>query len=136
MGMNNYVLAVSNDDSLRHQVEGVINKFWAGKIALRNYSFQEIERIPVQDAPVLCLVDLHEKFEALSKTIQNITSLFSHSRIVGAGPSLDAQQILSFVKMGVKDFLEIPFSDEEFNVLLEDLISAIKTDKIASKFEK
>lgn len=138
MNSSSSILIVTNNGSFSKEAAVYFKEFFPSEITLRSVSFYEALKEPKESAPLIVLVDLSESEQFVFSLVQKITSHFTHSRIVCAGHPADVSIVLELVKMGVKDFLKIPFQAEEIKTLADQttnfpVISAIGKAERKSK---
>ncbi len=114
------VLIVTDDNAFAHEASARFRKAVPGLSATRlplSGPFKSASQ-----APSLVIIDLDGPAEAVEGFILRCPSAFGAARVVGAGCLSDAPRVLQYVKLGVKDFLTLPFSEDEIAALAADAV--------------
>ncbi|MBI3313445.1 MAG: hypothetical protein HYZ83_04365, partial [Candidatus Omnitrophica bacterium] len=78
-------------------------------------TFEEALR---HSAPFIVIIDVEEATELRLEKIQNFCLQATEVRIICAGKNMQVDLVLRLVKMGVHDFLKVPFDPNEISSLL------------------
>lgn len=113
------ILIATNSDSFFKEASSLFGKFLAPDAKIESVTFHEILNLPKKLAPTAVLIDLSEQEEFVFSQIKRISQHFENSRIVCAGHPADVSLLLEFVRMGVKDFLKLPFEDAEVKNIID-----------------
>ncbi len=70
------------------------------------------------DQPFMVLIDLSGIEELDPNAIKKIVSHFPNSKLVGCGSLKDADSVIQLIKIGIKDFVKLPFDMSEIQGLL------------------
>ncbi len=84
--------------------------------------------------PSITIIDIEDATENRLKLIQHFCSQSSEIRIVCAGRNMDVDLVLRLVKMGVHDFLKVPFDLNEMTNLLT--APSFETGKSVSRAQR
>ncbi len=86
--------------------------------------------------PLLVLIDLSDYENTDLGVIKKIAAHFSHSKLVGVGNLKDADSVIQLIKLGVKDFVKLPFDTAEIQTLLDHSNFEPKPVRVAKKSGK
>lgn len=117
------ILIVTNNETFVKEVSGHLNKYGSSNISIKSCRSSEAEAHVSRLAPSVLLIDLINPPESVLTLIQKIRSSTQIPRIIGAGQPPHVSVLMKFIKMGVKDFLNIPFDDEEIKEIIHQLIA-------------
>ena len=116
----NIILTVSNNESFAEQFAGLVKSASTASLLVQGCTYKQVDEKATL-LPVLIVVDLVETVEVNSSFLLKLSNQFPNCPIIGAGHPQDVQQLLEFVKMGVKDFLNVPLRLNEVSNLLSKI---------------
>ena len=124
------ILVVSDNETFLKEALGVLKKSAPPETSLKTCGFSEASLTFSKISPAIIIIDLIHPADSILMTVQTINSSGRPSQIVGAGEPQDVTLLMKFIKLGVKDFLSLPFKTEEIMELLKQIAS--RTDALSS----
>ncbi len=121
---SNLLLIVTNSFTFLEQAKRLFEKTTFFPVTINSCSFMDVFRQSEDETPAIFLIDLSEPSETAYSVVQKISSYFTTSRVVCAGHPSDGTLVIKLLKVGVKDFLNYPFQEEEVRLFIKQISSS------------
>ena len=135
-GLQKLVLVVSDDPHYRNEAGVCLNRFAPPGYGIHSCSFQELFSHFSAPAPSLIVVHLVPGYGDPVQTVHEVVSRFRISQVACAGQGLDLDLVLKLIRSGAKDFLTLPFREEEVRMLFSRLAAAVPQTEEPTKLGK
>lgn len=121
-------MVVSDNELFAKEATEYFKKHGLADPSLKVSSFDgAVNQVALLGVPAVLIDLVHSSSQALI-VVQKIQGLSSVPKIIGAGEPQDVPHLMKFIKHGVKDFLTIPFDDDEIRELIKKLGASSGSD--------
>ena len=113
------VLIVSNNETFIKEANAQLGKLTSPNLTPRGCAFSEALIQIEKWGPALVLLDLINPVDSIVSLVETITRGRKAPKLIGVGEPSNVSILMRFIKMGVKDFLNLPFRQEEISEILK-----------------
>lgn len=113
----NAILIVTDDEQLSSDFSMLFKKAGITGYALYAAQLKDAGKVSLEAHPSIVVFDTRRFSESLYPSIQSVASHCRSALITGAGHPQDVEQILEFVKLGIRDFIDVPLKETEIKAL-------------------
>lgn len=113
------LLIVSNNETFIKEANAQLGKLTSLNLTPRGCAFSEALIQIGKWGPALVLLDLINPVDSIVTLIETITRSHKAPKLIGVGEPPGVSILMRFIKMGMKDFLNLPFQQEEISEILK-----------------
>lgn len=115
------VLIVSDDENFRSEALSQLKKLTSNSYTILTRAFDELSQHSESALPSMVLIEVGEQEGKIFSQVESVLAQFPNAKIVGTGRFRNVDLVLELVKLGVKDFLKLPFDPSEVDAMLAQL---------------